>query len=157
MKGSVVKFSSHIDGRKLYFTPEKNVMDTQRTTEPISFMAFDECTSYPCDYPYAKKIDAHLTHRLTLKRCCDRIWYYWTNTVMSKPLMPIVQGRHIQRPKKRIAEMIASFERDRPIAMVWSICGEPAEEMMKCQYRYVKYYQKINQGPNAAWNPSRIF
>ena len=46
-----VKFSSHIDGSKHFFTPE-NVMDTQRVIGADIIMAFDECVSYPCDYNY---------------------------------------------------------------------------------------------------------
>ena len=37
-----VRFSSHIDGRKLLFTPE-NVMDIQREIGADIMMAFDEC------------------------------------------------------------------------------------------------------------------
>ena len=61
-----VKFSSHIDGSKQFFTPE-NVMDTQRVIGADIIMAFDECTPYPCDYNYAKR-SMHMTHRW-LKRC----------------------------------------------------------------------------------------
>lgn len=38
-----VKFSSHVDGAKHFFTPE-NVMDTQRIIGADIIMAFDECT-----------------------------------------------------------------------------------------------------------------
>ena len=37
-----VKFSSHIDGRKLFFTPE-SVMDIERLIGADIMMAFDEC------------------------------------------------------------------------------------------------------------------
>jgi len=53
-------FSSHIDGSKHLFTPE-NVMDVQRQIGADIIMAFDECTPYPCDYRYAKKLNAHDT------------------------------------------------------------------------------------------------
>ena len=53
-----VKFQSHFDGSYHWFTPE-NVMDIQRTIGADIIMAFDECTPYPCDYKYAKKIYAY--------------------------------------------------------------------------------------------------
>ena len=60
IKEEGVKFQSHIDGSYHWFTPE-NVMDIQRTIGADIIMAFDECTPYPCDYKYAKKIDAYDT------------------------------------------------------------------------------------------------
>ena len=64
-----VWFRSHIDGAKLFFSPE-NTMDTQRTIGADIMMAFDECTPYPCDYKYAEK-SMHMTHRW-LTRCINR-------------------------------------------------------------------------------------
>ena len=55
-----VIFQSHIDGSKHQFTPE-NVMDIQRKIGADIIMAFDECTPYPCDYQYAKKISGYNT------------------------------------------------------------------------------------------------
>ena len=46
-------FSSHIDGSKHLFTPEK-VVDIQRIIGADIMMAFDECTPWPCDLKYAK-------------------------------------------------------------------------------------------------------
>jgi queuine tRNA-ribosyltransferase len=60
--------SSHIDGSKHLFTPERAI-DIQRSIGGDIIMAFDECTPYPCEYSEAKK-SMELTHRW-LKRCCD--------------------------------------------------------------------------------------
>ena len=54
-----VTFSSHIDGSRHVFTPEKAI-DIQREIGADVIMAFDECTPYPCTYEYAKK-SMHLT------------------------------------------------------------------------------------------------
>ena len=54
IKEEGVKFASHIDGSKHFFTPE-NIMDIQRTIGADFIMAFDECTPYPCEYNYARK------------------------------------------------------------------------------------------------------
>src|SRR5690348_3735576 len=69
IKEEGVKFHSHIDGSKHWFTPE-NVMDIQRTIGADIIMAFDECTPYPCDHRYAKK-SMDMTHRW-LQRCMNR-------------------------------------------------------------------------------------
>jgi queuine tRNA-ribosyltransferase len=64
-----VKFQSHIDGSRHFFSPE-NVMDIQRIIGADIIMAFDECTPYPCEYKYAKN-SMLMTHRW-LDRCFDR-------------------------------------------------------------------------------------
>ena len=70
IKEEGVSFSSHIDGSKLFFSPEY-AMDIQRVIGADIIMAFDECTPYPCDHRYAKK-SMEMTHRW-LKRCCDHV------------------------------------------------------------------------------------
>jgi queuine tRNA-ribosyltransferase len=84
-----VKFNSHIDGSKHFFTPE-NVMDIQRTIGADIIMAFDECTPYPCEYSYAKN-SMDMTHRW-LKRCCDRFDTTEPKYGYSQSFFPIVQG-----------------------------------------------------------------
>ncbi|MDR0675424.1 MAG: tRNA guanosine(34) transglycosylase Tgt [Elusimicrobiota bacterium] len=49
-----VHFTSHIDGAKHYFTPEK-VISLQRDFGIDIMMCFDECVAYPTDYDYVKK------------------------------------------------------------------------------------------------------
>ena len=120
-----VKFSSHIDGSKQFFTPE-NVMDTQRIIGADIVMAFDECTPFPCDYNYAKK-SMHMTHRW-LKRCCDRFDATSPKYGYDQTLFPIVQGSTYKDLRKESAETIASFEREGNAIGGLSV-GEPAEEM----------------------------
>ena len=62
-----VQFQSHIDGAKLFISPEKS-MEIQMDLGADIIMAFDECTPYPCEHKYAES-SMHLTHRW-LKRCC---------------------------------------------------------------------------------------
>lgn len=120
-----VKFSSHIDGAKHFFTPE-NVMDTQRIIGADIMMAFDECTPYPCDYGYAKR-SMQMTHRW-LKRCCDRFDATTPLYGHSQTLFPIVQGSTYKDLRTQSAETIASFEREGNAIGGLSV-GEPAEEM----------------------------
>jgi queuine tRNA-ribosyltransferase len=53
LKPDGVEFSSHIDGSKHFFTPEK-IIGIQRSIGPDIMMVLDECTPYPCEYEYAK-------------------------------------------------------------------------------------------------------
>lgn len=49
-----VAFSSHIDGSKHMFTPEKS-MEVQNSLGSDIMMAFDECPPYPADRDYVKQ------------------------------------------------------------------------------------------------------
>lgn len=54
LKKDGVEFSSHLDGSKHFFTPEK-VIEIQRSIGSDIMMPLDECTPFPCEYDYAKK------------------------------------------------------------------------------------------------------
>lgn len=125
IKEEGVKFSSHVDGSKHFFTPE-NVMDIQRTIGADIIMAFDECTPYPCDYNYAQR-SMQMTHRW-LKRCCERFDSTAPKYGYDQTLFPIVQGSTYKDLRKESAETIASFEREGNAIGGLSV-GEPAEEM----------------------------
>ena len=60
IKEEGVRFQSHIDGSYHFFTPEYAI-DIQRKIGADIIMAFDECTPYPCEFNYAKTINAHDT------------------------------------------------------------------------------------------------
>ena len=125
LKEDGVLFSSHIDGSKHLFTPER-VMDIQRTIGGDIIMAFDECTPYPCDYNYAKK-SMHITHSW-LDRCVKR--FRETDPVYdySQTLFPIVQGSVYRDLRKQSAEKIASVECEGNAIGGLSV-GEPVEIM----------------------------
>jgi len=125
IKEEGVKFSSHVDGSKLFFTPE-NVIDTQRTIGADIIMAFDECTPYPCEYNYAKR-SMEMTHRW-LKRCCDRFDSTLPKYDYDQTFFPIVQGSVYKDLRTKSAETIASFEREGNAIGGLSV-GEPHEEM----------------------------
>lgn len=48
-----VYFKSHIDGKRLFLTPEKSIEIQNKLDSDIA-MSFDECIPYPADYEYAK-------------------------------------------------------------------------------------------------------
>jgi queuine tRNA-ribosyltransferase len=120
-----VKFTSHIDGSKHFFTPE-NVIDTQRIIGADIMMAFDECTPYPCEYRYAKK-SMELTHRW-LSRCIKRFDSTEPLYGYHQTLFPIVQGSVFKDLRIQSAETIASFECEGNAIGGLSV-GEPVEEM----------------------------
>jgi queuine tRNA-ribosyltransferase len=120
-----VKFTSHIDGSKQFFTPE-NVIDIQRTIGADIIMAFDECTPYPCEYNYARK-SMEMTHRW-LKRCCDQFDNTESKYGYSQTIFPIVQGSVYKDLREQSAESIASFNREGNAIGGLSV-GEPAEDM----------------------------
>ena len=120
-----VKFKSHIDGSYHLFSPEKS-MEIQRQIGADIFMAFDECTPYPCDYRLAKK-SMQLTHRW-LKRCinwCDENKELYG---FKQHLFPIVQGSCYSDLRKISAEVISESNCVGNAIGGLSV-GEPAEMM----------------------------
>lgn len=120
-----VKFKSHIDGSYQFISPEKS-MEIQRQIGADIFMAFDECTPYPCEFGQAKK-SMELTHRW-LKRCID-----WANDNPEiynhkQHLFPIVQGSVYPELRKISAEVIAESSANGNAIGGLSV-GEPEEIM----------------------------
>lgn len=125
VKEEGVQFTSHIDGSRHLFTPERAI-DIQRSIGGDIIMAFDECTPYPCTYKDAKK-SMELTHRW-LERCCTHMdggtgLYGYPQT-----LFPIVQGSTFDDLRKQSAEFIASLEREGNAIGGLSV-GEPVADM----------------------------
>jgi queuine tRNA-ribosyltransferase len=120
-----VKFQSHIDGSKHFFSPE-SVMDIQRIIGADIIMAFDECTPYPCEYKYAKN-SMHMTHRW-LKRCIQRMDETVPVYDYEQTFSPIVQGSTFPDLRKESAEFIASQNQDMNAIGGLSV-GGPHEDM----------------------------
>nr|WP_292963031.1 tRNA guanosine(34) transglycosylase Tgt [Muricauda sp. UBA7809] len=125
IKEEGVKFKSHIDGSRHFFTPE-NVMEIQRTIGADIIMAFDECTPYPCDYQYAKR-SMHMTHRW-LDRCVNHLEKLPYKYGYSQSFFPIVQGSTYKDLRTQSAEYIASVGAEGNAIGGLSV-GDPAEEM----------------------------
>ncbi len=122
-----VKFTSHIDGSKHFFSPEVS-MDIQRSIGADIIMAFDECTPYPCDYNYARR-SMEMTHRW-LERCKNHLSKKPSMYGYEQTLFPIVQGSTYKDLRMISAETIASHNADGNAIGGLSV-GEPAEEMYK--------------------------
>ena len=125
IKEEGVRFKSHIDGSYHFFSPEKS-MEIQRSIGADIIMAFDECTAYPCEYPYAKR-SMHMTHRW-LDRCISYLQENAPKYGYNQSLFPIVQGSVYADLRRASAEYIASKGADGNAIGGLSV-GEPAEKM----------------------------
>ena len=120
-----VQFSSHIDGRKLMFTPE-NVMDIQREIGSDIMMAFDECCPGTADRTYAQK-SMERTHRW-LDRCIQRFDTTPDLYSYKQHLFPIVQGCVYPDLRQEAAKRLRDLDRD-GYAIGGLAVGEPTEDM----------------------------
>ncbi len=125
MKEEGVAFHSHIDGRKLFFTPE-NVMDIEREIGADIMMAFDECTPGTADYAYAKQ-SMERTHRW-LDRCIARFDSTEGHYGYQQHLFPIVQGCIYPDLRQEAAKRLRDLDRD-GYAIGGLAVGEPEEKM----------------------------
>lgn len=121
------RFKSHIDGSYHFISPEIS-MEIQRKIGADIFMAFDECTPYPCEYHQAKK-SMEMTHRW-LKRCMD--WCEENPPIYGyqQYLFPIVQGSTYSDLRKISAEVISEADCAGNAIGGLSV-GEPEEEMYR--------------------------
>ena len=125
MKEEGVEFSSHIDGRKLFFSPE-GVMDIQREIGADIIMAFDECTPGTADYQYAKT-SMERTHRW-LDRCIRRFDETEDLYGYRQHLYPIVQGCVYPDLRTEAAKRLRDLDRD-GYSIGGLAVGEPEEKM----------------------------
>lgn len=122
-----VKFKSHIDGSLHFISPEKS-MEIQRDIGADIFMAFDECTPYPCGYTQARE-SMEMTHRW-LKRCIDWTKNHPERYGHKQHLFPIVQGSTYSDLRRQSAEFIS--EQDAVGNAIGGLSvGEPEEEMYR--------------------------
>lgn len=147
-----VKFKSHINGSYHFISPEKS-MEIQRQIGGDIFMAFDECTPYPCEYNLAKS-SMEMTHRW-LKRCiqwCDENPELYGHR---QTLFPIVQGSVYSDLRKISATFIAEQNAEgnaigglsvgEPEEMMYQITDEVTDILPKNKPRYL-------MGVGTPWN-----
>ena len=125
MREEGVQFSSHIDGRKLFFTPEL-VMDIEREIGADIVMAFDECTPGTADYRYARE-SMERTHRW-LDRCIARFDSTADVYDYHQHLFPIVQGCVYADLRQEAAKRLRDLDRD-GYAIGGLAVGEPEQAM----------------------------
>jgi queuine tRNA-ribosyltransferase len=118
-------FSSHIDGSKHLFTPEKTV-DIQRIIGADIIMALDECTPFPCDHTKARK-SLDLTHQWL-----ERGFGHFSRTgplyQHEQSFFPIVQGSAFNDLREVSAREVSGYPAD-GFAIGGLSVGEPEETM----------------------------
>ncbi|WP_025917008.1 tRNA guanosine(34) transglycosylase Tgt [Herminiimonas sp. CN] len=123
-----VKFSSPIDGSKLFLSPEIS-MQIQRALNSDIVMQFDECTPYEIDGRPATVDEAARSMRMSL-RWAQRSKNEFTEGENPNALFGIVQGGMFEHLRD---ESLAGLEEiDFPgIAIGGLSVGEPKEDMMR--------------------------
>ena len=115
-----VLFSSHLDGSKHMFTPEK-VIEIEEALGADIIMSFDECCPYPSTYDYTKKSMERTTR--WARRCKD------VHNTSNQGLFGIIQGGFYKDLRKISAEDLK--ELDFPGYAIGGISvGEPKEEFL---------------------------
>lgn len=139
-----VKFSSEIDGRELFLTPEKSI-EIQLDLGSDIIMILDECPPWPCSHEYAQK-SLDLTLSWT-KRCKDhfnrkirnpkpkiRSKSQIPNTAHQTPQKPllfgIVQGSTFKDLREKSAKELVKIGFD-GYAIGGVSVGEPLKEKIK--------------------------
>ncbi|MBQ7039350.1 MAG: tRNA guanosine(34) transglycosylase Tgt, partial [Clostridia bacterium] len=125
-----VTFSSHIDGKRIFMSPEVS-MQIQSNLGSTIAMAFDECVENPAPYDYAKK-SADMTVRW-LKRCkaeMERLNSLPDTINKKQMLFGINQGATFEDLRVNHMKEIAELDLD-GYAIGGLAVGEPAEVMYK--------------------------
>lgn len=124
-----VTFKSHLNGDKLFFSPE-TVMEIEEKLGADIIMSFDECIPYPAEYDYVKK-STERTIRWA-KRGKD------AHKRSDQALFGIVQGGDYEDLRKMCAE--ALVEMDFPgYSIGGTSIGEPKEVCLRMVDYAVKY------------------
>ncbi|MBI2450185.1 MAG: tRNA guanosine(34) transglycosylase Tgt [Candidatus Nealsonbacteria bacterium] len=98
-----VEFTSHLDGSKHIFTPEKSIKIQEDLGADIIF-AFDECTSPLADYEYTKK-SLKKTHNWALR--CLKV-----KKKREQALFGIIQGGEYKDLREESTKFISSLPFD---------------------------------------------
>ena len=120
-----VMFKSHIDGKKLFLTPELSIKIQNKLDSDIA-MSFDECIPYPASYEYAKA-STERTIRWA-KRGKD------VHNNNNQSLFGIVQGGEYQDLREYSAKETVKLNFDG-----YSIGGTSVGEDKDTMYRMIDY------------------
>ncbi|HPO05506.1 MAG TPA: tRNA guanosine(34) transglycosylase Tgt [Candidatus Gracilibacteria bacterium] len=100
-----VSFASHLDGSKVFLSPEKVVEIEAKLGIDIA-MVLDECTPFPCDYEYAKQ------SLLRTTRWAERAKKHWQKIGADQfqHLFAIVQGSTYQDLRIESARQLSELD-----------------------------------------------
>ncbi|WP_148930569.1 tRNA guanosine(34) transglycosylase Tgt [Paenibacillus methanolicus] len=102
IKEEGVEFRSHLNGDKLFISPEK-AMEIQNALGPDIMMAFDECAPYPADHKYVKQSLERTTR--WAERCLNS-----HARPHDQALFAIVQGGMYEDLRKQSAADLTSMD-----------------------------------------------
>ncbi|MFI3283750.1 MAG: tRNA guanosine(34) transglycosylase Tgt [Erysipelotrichaceae bacterium] len=120
-----VHFKSHLDGSKLFLTPEKSIQVQNQIGADI-IMSFDECIPYPTSYEYARNsVDRTLRWAKRGKEAHQRD---------DQALFGIVQGGEYPELRKYCAEELVKMDFDG-----YSIGGTSVGEDKPTMYKMLEY------------------
>ena len=120
-----VHFKSHLDGKKLFLTPELSIQIQNKLDSDIA-MSFDECIPYPASYEYAKK-STERTLRWA-KRGLD------VHSNLDQSLFGIVQGGEYEDLRAFSAKETVKMNFDG-----YSIGGTSVGEDKETMYKMIDY------------------
>ena len=129
IKEEGVTFKSHLDGSKLFMSPEVSI-DVQNKIGADIIMSFDECIPYPATYEYAKD-SVERTLRLA-KRGQDA-----HQRPEDQMLFGIVQGGDYEDLREHCAKELVAMNFDG-----YSIGGTSVGEDKETMYRMIDYSVK---------------
>jgi queuine tRNA-ribosyltransferase len=121
-----VEFSSHIDGSKHFFTPEK-VISIQKNLGSDIMMVLDECVPYGADYDYTKK-SLKLTTEWA-KRCRQA----YPEGSGKQLMFGIVQGGFFKDLRRESAKQLIDIPFE-GFAIGGLSVGESKEELLDLMY-----------------------
>lgn len=120
-----VTFKSHLDGSKLFLSPEKSI-EIQNKIGADIMMSLDECPPYPVTYEYMKKsVDRTLRWAKRGKDANKSDW---------QALFGIVQGGEFEDLRRYCAEELVKMNFDG-----YSIGGTSVGEDKETMYRMIDY------------------
>ena len=123
-----VFFKNHLNGDKLFLTPEKSI-NIQMNLGSDIVMSFDECIKWPSSYEYVKNSVNRTLH-----------WAERGKKVFNSPdqmLFGIVQGGEYEDLRKRCAESLVAMNFDG-----YSVGGTSVGEDKLTMYKMVEYSTK---------------
>jgi len=125
IKEEGVSFKSHLDGTKLFMSPEDSIHIQESIGSDIA-MSFDECIPYPSEYKYVKdSVDRTLRWA---KRGKD------AHTRKNQALFGIVQGSEFSDLRKYCAQELVKMDFDG-----YSIGGTSVGEDKETHYKMLDY------------------
>ena len=123
-----VYFKNHLNGDKLFLTPEKSI-NIQMNLGSDIVMSFDECVKWPSSYEYVSK---------SIERTLD--WAKRGKEVFTsndQMLFGIVQGGEYEDLRRKCAEELVKMDFDG-----YSVGGTSVGEDKKTMYKMVEYSTK---------------